>query len=136
VRVSDERGERRELNERFGTMTRRGIGGYVDRYHHRPHSGLGHRTPDEVRRTWEDGRLQKPRPELSTPTGSRSSGAGKTEPGRAGLVNRPHRAGQPLEERHHLLRRHPQLADTKLLWERRAPPRASATRAHQRPTSV
>ena len=33
---------------------RRGIGGYVDRYHHRPHSGLGYRTPDEVRRTWED----------------------------------------------------------------------------------
>ena len=38
---------------------RRGIGGYVDRYHHRPHSGLNYRTPDEVRRTWEDGRLQK-----------------------------------------------------------------------------
>ena len=33
---------------------RRGIGGYVDRYHHRPHSRLGYRTPDEVRRTWED----------------------------------------------------------------------------------
>jgi len=33
---------------------RRGIGGYVDRYHHRPHSGLNYRTPDEVRRTWED----------------------------------------------------------------------------------
>jgi putative transposase len=28
--------------------------------HHRPHSGLDYRTPDEVRRTWEDGqRLQK-----------------------------------------------------------------------------
>jgi putative transposase len=39
---------------------RRGIGGYVDRYHHRPHSGLNCRTPDEVRRTREDGqRLQK-----------------------------------------------------------------------------
>jgi putative transposase len=39
---------------------RRGIGGYVDRYHHRPHSGLDYRTPDEVRRTWEDQqRLQK-----------------------------------------------------------------------------
>jgi putative transposase len=49
------------LNE-YETLdhTRRGIGGYVDRYHHRPHSGLGYRTPDEVRRTWEDGhRLQK-----------------------------------------------------------------------------
>jgi putative transposase len=35
----------------------RGIGGYVDCYHHRPHSGLDYRTPLEVRRTWED--LQK-----------------------------------------------------------------------------
>jgi putative transposase len=33
---------------------RRGIGGYVDRYHHRPHSGLNYRTPLEVRQTWED----------------------------------------------------------------------------------
>ena len=49
------------LNE-YETLddARRGIGGYVDRYHHRPHSGLGYRTPDEIRRTWEDGqRLQK-----------------------------------------------------------------------------
>ena len=49
------------LNE-YETLddARRGIGGYVDRYHHRPHSGLNYRTPDEVRRTWEDGqRLQK-----------------------------------------------------------------------------
>jgi putative transposase len=49
------------LNE-YETLddARRGIGGYVDRYHHRPHSGLGYRTPDEVRRTWEDHqRLQK-----------------------------------------------------------------------------
>jgi len=38
---------------------RQGIGGYVDRYHHRPHSGLDYRTPDEVRRTWEDGQLLK-----------------------------------------------------------------------------
>ena len=46
------------LNE-YETLddARRGIGGYVDRYHHRPHSGLNYRTPDEVRRTWED--LQK-----------------------------------------------------------------------------
>jgi putative transposase len=43
------------LNE-YETLddARRGIGGYVDRYHHRPHSRLGYRTPDEVRRTWED----------------------------------------------------------------------------------
>jgi putative transposase len=49
------------LNE-YETLddARRGIGGYVDRYHHRPHSGLNYRTPDEVRRTWEDRqRLQK-----------------------------------------------------------------------------
>jgi len=43
------------LNE-YETLddARAGIGGYVDRYHHRPHSRLGYRTPDEVRRTWED----------------------------------------------------------------------------------
>src|SRR5207253_5550543 len=49
------------LNE-YETLddARRGIDGYVDRYHHRPHSGLGYRTPTEVRKTWEDGqRLQK-----------------------------------------------------------------------------
>jgi putative transposase len=44
------------LNE-YETLdhARQGIGGYVDRYHHRPHSGLNYRTPNEVRRTWEDG---------------------------------------------------------------------------------
>src|SRR4051812_44078253 len=31
-----------------GPKARRGIGGYVDRYHHRPHSGLNYRTPHEV----------------------------------------------------------------------------------------
>jgi putative transposase len=43
------------LNE-YETLddARRGIGGYVDRYHHRPHSRLDYRTPLEVRRTWED----------------------------------------------------------------------------------
>ena len=43
------------LNE-YETLddARRGIGGYVDRYHHRPHSGLNYRTPLEVRQTWED----------------------------------------------------------------------------------
>jgi len=46
------------LNE-YETLddARRGIGGYVDGYHHRPHSGLDYRTPLEVRQTWED--LQK-----------------------------------------------------------------------------
>jgi len=33
---------------------REAIGTYIDRYHHRPHSGLGYRTPREVRKTWED----------------------------------------------------------------------------------
>ena len=49
------------LNE-YETLdqARAAIGGYIDRYHHRPHSGLSYRTPDEVRRTWEDHqRLQK-----------------------------------------------------------------------------
>ena len=36
------------------------ITAYIDRYHRRPHSGLGYRTPLEVRATWEDPfRLQK-----------------------------------------------------------------------------
>ncbi len=33
---------------------RAGIGGYIERYHHRPHQFLGYRTPKEVRQTWED----------------------------------------------------------------------------------
>jgi hypothetical protein len=43
------------LNE-YETLdeARRGIGGYVDRYHQRPHSRLDYRTPLEERRTWED----------------------------------------------------------------------------------
>jgi putative transposase len=43
------------LNE-YETLAdaRRGIGGYVDRYHHRPHSGLDYQTPLEVRQSWED----------------------------------------------------------------------------------
>jgi len=49
------------LNE-YETLddARAGVGGYVKRYHHRPHSGLDYQTPLEVRHTWEDGqRLQK-----------------------------------------------------------------------------
>jgi putative transposase len=43
------------LNE-YETLedARQGIGGYVDRYHHRPHSSLNYHTPLEVRQTWED----------------------------------------------------------------------------------
>ena len=46
------------LNE-YETLddARAGIGRYVDRYHHRPHSGLNYKTPIEVHQTWED--LQK-----------------------------------------------------------------------------
>jgi putative transposase len=35
-------------------QAREEIQGYLDRYHRRPHSGLGYRTPLEVRQTWED----------------------------------------------------------------------------------
>ena len=43
------------LNE-YETLddARHGIAGYIERYHHRPHSGLNYRTPAEVARTWED----------------------------------------------------------------------------------
>lgn len=43
------------LNE-YETLdqARQGIASYVERYHHRPHSGLNYRTPHEVARTWED----------------------------------------------------------------------------------
>jgi hypothetical protein len=44
---------------------RAAIAGYVDRYHHWPHSGLNYRIPNEVR---EPGRMddyRKPRPEMS-----------------------------------------------------------------------
>jgi putative transposase len=49
------------LNE-YETLdnARQGIASYIDRYHHRPHSGLNYRTPAEVARTWEDqAELQK-----------------------------------------------------------------------------
>jgi len=41
----------------FDTLddARAAIGGYVDSYHHRPHSGLRYRTPTQVRQTWKDG---------------------------------------------------------------------------------
>jgi putative transposase len=35
-------------------QARREIGQYVEGYHHRPHSGLGYRTPAEVADTWQD----------------------------------------------------------------------------------
>jgi len=40
---------------------REAIGGYVDAYHDRPHSGLDYRTPKEVRQTWEDAREERDR---------------------------------------------------------------------------
>jgi putative transposase len=54
--------ERLVWRSEFETLdqARKEIADYIDCYHHRPHSGLGYRTPTEVRRTWEDGqRLQK-----------------------------------------------------------------------------
>ena len=35
-------------------QARKEIGQYVDGYHHRPHSGVGYRTPAEVATTWQD----------------------------------------------------------------------------------
>jgi putative transposase len=50
------------LNE-YETLddARRGIGGYVDRDHQRPHSSLNDRTPLEVVQTWVDHRATKTR---------------------------------------------------------------------------
>ena len=43
----------RSVREEYETLddARQGIGGYVDRYHHRPHSRLDHKTPYEVKQT-------------------------------------------------------------------------------------
>jgi hypothetical protein len=30
------------------------IAAHIDRYHDRPHQGLGYRTPNEVRQAWDD----------------------------------------------------------------------------------
>ncbi len=42
--------------EEFETLdeARAAMGGYVDRYHHRPHSRLAYLTPHEVVQTWKD----------------------------------------------------------------------------------
>jgi putative transposase len=42
--------------EEFETLdeAREKIAGYIDRYHHRPHSGLAYKTPREVAATWKD----------------------------------------------------------------------------------
>ena len=34
------------------------LAAYIDRYHHRPHSGLDYLTPKEVRHTWDDAKEQ------------------------------------------------------------------------------
>jgi putative transposase len=34
------------------------LAAYIERYHHRPHSGLDYRTPNEVRQTWDDAQEQ------------------------------------------------------------------------------
>jgi putative transposase len=48
--------ERLVWRSEFETIddARAAIAAYVNAYHHRPHSGLGYRTPKEVRQTWED----------------------------------------------------------------------------------
>ncbi len=49
--------ERLVWRSEFETLdqARKEISHYIDRYHHRPHSGLRYRTPAEVRKTWDDG---------------------------------------------------------------------------------
>lgn len=46
--------------EEFETIdeARQKIGAYIDRYHHRPHSGLGYKTPAAVAATWKDHQTQ------------------------------------------------------------------------------
>ena len=54
--------ERLVWRSEFETLeqAREEVAAYIERYHGRPHSGLGYRKPADVRRTWEDGqRLQK-----------------------------------------------------------------------------
>jgi putative transposase len=53
--------ERLVWRHEFETLeeARAAIGGYVDRYHDRPHSGLDYRTPKEVRQTWEDAQEER-----------------------------------------------------------------------------
>ena len=48
--------ERLIWRSEFETLedAREAIGAYIETYHHRPHSGLGYRTPKEMRKTWED----------------------------------------------------------------------------------
>ena len=48
--------ERLIWRSEFETLeqAREEIAAYIDRYHRRPHSGLGYRTPLEVRATWDD----------------------------------------------------------------------------------
>src|SRR5438046_3290263 len=48
--------ERLVWRSEFETLdqARKELAAYIDRYHHRPHSGLRYRTPAEVRQTWED----------------------------------------------------------------------------------
>ena len=50
--------EREVWRSEYETLepARAGIGAYVERYHHRPHSKLNYRTPKEVRRIWDDAR--------------------------------------------------------------------------------
>ena len=49
-----ERGSSGCPNTRPSKTPEPGSAGYIDRYHHRPHSRLNYRTPAEVARTWED----------------------------------------------------------------------------------
>ena len=70
--------ERLVWRSEFETLdeARAAIAAYVETYHHRPHSGLGYRTPKEVRKTWEDAQeirsvYKITRPRVTTMEGSR-----------------------------------------------------------------
>jgi putative transposase len=62
--------ERLVWRSEFETLeeARQAVAAYVETYHHRPHPGLGYRTPKEVRETWEDAQ------ESGTSTDSRGLG--------------------------------------------------------------
>lgn len=74
--------ERCVWREEFETLeqARAAIGAYIERYHHRPHSGLAYRTPREVAATWKD------HDDQPNPRGPTVNAHGvQARPGRAGF---------------------------------------------------
>jgi putative transposase len=79
-------------------QARREVTGYVDTYHHRPHSGLAYRTPAEVAATGGPTPTSyKPkRPDPPTTTGSTSVAVARVRPGRSmtRIVSRTEEVGR------------------------------------------